>query len=102
MTATAVTLETQIPRDVYSTLKSHGVDREHLVAESQRLLALRFFRDHILSLGQAARLSGMDYWSFTEFLSQNNIPVIDLDDEELEDEYSTIKRITQQLRKVQE
>ena len=100
MTA-AVTLETQIPGDVYSTLKSYGVNREGLVAESQRLLALRYFREHILSLGQAARLSGMDYWSFTEFLSQNNVPVVDLDDEELEDEYFTVERISQRLSRAQ-
>lgn len=99
--AAIVTVETQIPGDVYSTLKSHGVDREKLVFESQRLLALRFFREHVLSLGQAARLSGLDYWSFIEFLSQNNVAVIDLDDEELADEYVVVKRISQQLSNAQ-
>lgn len=99
--AVAVTLEIQIPGDVYSTLKSHGVNRENLVVESQRLLALRFFREHLLSLGQAARLSGMDYWSFTEFLSQNNVSLVYLDAEELEDEVSAVKRLSQRLSNAQ-
>lgn len=102
MTVHSITVETQIPGDVYAAFKSHGVSREQLIEESQRLLALRFYRDHILSLGQAARLSGMNYWSFTEFLSQNNVPIVDIDDEELENELATVKRISQQLQKDQE
>ncbi|MSP11810.1 MAG: UPF0175 family protein [Chloroflexi bacterium] len=97
MTSTAVIVETQIPGDVYSTLKAQGFHREDLVEKSKRLLALHFFREHILSLGQAARLSGMGYWSFVEFLSGNDVPVVDLDDEELADEFSSVSRISQQL-----
>ena len=98
MSSTVITLETPIPSDVYSTLKAQGVLREKLVAESKRWLALAFFREHILSLGQAARLSGLDYWSFTEFLSVNDVPIIDLDDEELLEEFSAVDRISQQLK----
>ncbi|VAW37665.1 hypothetical protein MNBD_CHLOROFLEXI01-2631 [hydrothermal vent metagenome] len=98
MTNLVVTLETKIPRDVYLTLRAQGVLQEQMVEESGRLLALHFFRKHILSLGQAARLSGMDYWSFTEFLSANNVPIIDLDDEEISDEFSTVFQIAQQLQ----
>jgi predicted HTH domain antitoxin len=89
--------ETQIPDDVYATLEAQGFSQEQLAAESRRLLALRFFREHVLSLGQAARLAGMDYWAFTEFLSANNVPVVDLDEEELAAELSTVKRIAQQI-----
>jgi predicted HTH domain antitoxin len=102
MTNSVITLETQIPDDVYATLKAQGFLQEQLAAESKRLLALHFFREHVLSLGQAARLAGMDYWSFTEFLSVNNVPVVDLDEKELSDELSTVKRIAQQIEEGQE
>ena len=101
MVSAVVTLETQIPGDVYSTLKAQGVRRDQLSEESKRLLALRFFGEHLLSLGQAVRLSGMDTWSFIEYLSANDVAVVDLDDEELSDEFSTVNRIAEQLREVQ-
>lgn len=101
MTSAAVTLQTKIPGDVYATLKAQGLYREHIAEESKRLLALRFFREHKLSLGQAVRLSGMDHWSFVEYLSANDVPVVDFDDEEISDEFSTVSRIAQQLQENQ-
>lgn len=76
----------------YYAATVYGVNQEYLIVESQRLLALHFYREHILSLGQAARLASMNYWSFTEFLCRNNVPIVDLDNEELASEYSTVKR----------
>jgi len=90
-------VETQIPADIYTVLKTQGILREHLADECKRLLALHFFDRRKLSLGQAARLSGMDYWSFTEYLSINNIPVVDLDEEEAAEEFATVNRIAQRL-----
>ncbi|MEM7129148.1 MAG: UPF0175 family protein [Chloroflexota bacterium] len=98
MTNPVVTLETAIPLDVYATLKAQGVHRVHLIEEAKRLLALRYFREHVLSMGQAARLSGMDYWSFTEFISANGVPVVDLDDEELAEEFDTVNRLAARLQ----
>lgn len=98
MSDSIVTLEMSIPEDVYSTLRMQGLFRENLVEQMQHLLALHFFQDRLLSLGQAARLAGMDRWRFIEFISDNNVPVIDFNDEELADEFAAAEELTQQFR----
>ncbi|MCX6044588.1 MAG: UPF0175 family protein [Chloroflexi bacterium] len=92
-----VTFETQIPHDIYLTLRAHGLFREALAKQSQHLLALRFYQEHLLSLGQAARLAGLDRWAFIELLGKNHIPVIDYNDEELAIEFATIDQLAVQL-----
>ncbi len=93
-----VTFETQIPQDIYLALRAHGLFREALAEQSQHLLALRFYQDHLLSLGQAARLAGLDRWAFIELLGENQIPVIDYDDEELANEFDTVDQLIVQLK----
>jgi len=39
----------------------------------------------------------MGYWSFTEYLSMNNVPIVDLDDEEFQEEMATVNRIIRRL-----
>ncbi len=94
MNSTTVTIETEMPEDVYQTLQAHGMHREQLVEQMQHLLAMRLYRDRALSLGQAARLAGLSRWDFIELLSINQIPVIDYSDEELEDEFKAVERLS--------
>ena len=88
MHTTLIEVETYIPDDVYLTLQSQGLHRSDLARESLRLLALHFYQNHTLSLGKAAKLANMDLWDFTAYLSDNNVPVIDLDDDELAAEFN--------------
>lgn len=97
MTETLVFFETSIPEDVYSTLRAQGLFREKLAERAQRLLAVRFFQERVLSLGQAARLAGMDRWRFIEFLADNDVPVLDMNDEELADEFAAVGQLAHQL-----
>lgn len=97
MSELVVTFETSIPEDVYSTLRSHGLFREKLAEQTQHLLALRFFQERLLSLGQAARLAGMERWRFIEFLAENDVPVVDFNDEELADEFAAVAELAQQF-----
>ncbi len=97
MSEVVVTFETSIPEDVYSTLRTQGLFREKLAERAQRLLAMRFFQERLLSLGQAARLAGMDRWRFIEFLAENDVPVFDFNDEELADEFAAVAQLAQQL-----
>lgn len=99
MTGQVVTVETRIPSDVYKTLRAHGLQRDALAERSQQLLALRFYRDRVLSLGKAARLAGMRYWEFIEFLSDNQVPVIDLSEEELAAELASAEDLLRELPK---
>ncbi|MFZ4655901.1 MAG: UPF0175 family protein [Caldilineaceae bacterium] len=99
MAEVVVTFETAIPEDLYSTLRTQGIFREKLVERTQRLLAMRFFQERSLSLGQAARLAGMSRWQFVELLAENEIPVLDFNDEELADEFAAVAQLAHQLEK---
>lgn len=98
MKSGAVVLETPVPEDVYLALRARGLFREALVEESRRLLAVRYYRDRVLSLGQAARLAGMSRWAFVDFLSDSDVPVIDYTDEELEAEFAAADDLEAELR----
>jgi predicted HTH domain antitoxin len=97
MSEAVITFETSIPEDVYSTLRTQGLFREKLADRARHLLAMRFFQERLLSLGQAARLAGMDRWRFIETLADNGIPVLDFNDEELADEFNAVGQLARQL-----
>jgi len=94
-----VVLETQVPEDIFLTLQAAGLFREDLAEQSRHLLALRFFQDRVLSLGKAARLAGLNYWEFMDYLSDNGVPVIDYSDEELAAEFGAAERLERELRR---
>lgn len=71
--------------DVYQTL------------QARQLLAMRLYRGRALSLGQAARLAGSSRWDFIELLSENDIPVVDYTDDELEAEFAAVARLKKDL-----
>ncbi len=87
METATIIIETQVPEDVYQTLQARGVFREELSSEARKLLAMRFYQERALSLGQAARLADLSRWEFIELLSINGIPVIDYTQEELDAEF---------------
>lgn len=97
MTQVVVTFETAIPEDVYSTLRMQGIFREKLAERTQQLLAMRFFQERLLLLGQATRLAGMNRWQFIELLGENDVPVLAFNDEELADEFAAVRQLAQQL-----
>jgi predicted HTH domain antitoxin len=97
MAEVVVTFETSIPEDVYITLRTQGLFREKLAECTQRLLAIRFFQERLLSLGQAARLARMNRWQFIELLAENDVPVLDFNEEELADEFAAVAQLTHQL-----
>lgn len=97
MSEVVVTFETSIPEDVYIILRAQGVFREKLAERTQRLLAMRFFQERLLSLGQAARLAGMSRWQFIEFLAENDVPVLDFNEEELADEFAAVAHLAHQI-----
>jgi len=88
-----IVVETQVPEDIYLTLQASGLFREALAEQSRHLLAMRFYQDRVLSLGQAARLAGLNRWVFIDLLADNNIPVIGYSDEELAVEFAAVDRL---------
>ena len=69
-----------LSQDLYSSLSSYGLTKEKIVGESRKLLALKYYREQLLSTGKAAELSGLSKCDFIEFLSDNGVPVIDHDE----------------------
>ena len=66
-----------ISEDLYSTLSCFGLTKEKIVGESRKLLALKYFQEKLLSLGKATELSGLSKWDFIEYLSGNDVTVVD-------------------------
>ena len=59
---------------------------EDLARQSQFLLALKYFEVGRLTSGQAAEMCGMSRVDFLLTAGRQNIPVADLDQEELQQE----------------
>jgi len=73
----------ELPEQLYLSLSALGLTKEKIVKESRKLLALKYYKNKALSLGKAAELSGMSKWDFIEYLSENDVAVIDYDEEEI-------------------
>ncbi len=73
----------KIPEDILTTL---GLNREEFTRQSRLYTALQLFKVHKLSSGQAAELAEMDKFQFWSELRKHNIPLVDYDPSELEEE----------------
>ena len=82
---------------LYRTLSSHGLSKEAISREAKKLLALKCYKDRVLSLGKSSEVSGLSLWEFIEFLGKNDVPVIDYDDEQLECELTSVKEMGKAL-----
>lgn len=60
--------------------------REQFEQEAKMAMAVKLFEMKRLSSGMAARLAGMDRVAFLLSLSRYGVPMIDLDEEELQAE----------------
>ncbi|RJR27512.1 MAG: UPF0175 family protein [Desulfobacteraceae bacterium] len=88
-----------LPEQLYLSLSASGLTKEKIATESRKLLALKCFRDRTLSLGRSAELSGLSKWDFIEFLSDNNVPVLDYEEDELAREFETSEKLVERLKK---
>lgn len=87
-----------LPEDIYRTLSSHGFSKEVISKESKKLLALKCYKDKILSLGKATELSGLSSWDYIEFLGRNDVAVIDYGEEQLHRELESVKKLRKALK----
>jgi predicted HTH domain antitoxin len=88
-----------LPEQLYLSLSASGLTKEKIASESRKLLALKCFRDKVLSLGRSAELSGLSKWDFIEYLSDNNVPVVDYEEDELTREFETAEKFVESLKK---
>lgn len=80
----AITME--MPEKVLYSLNMTG---EEVSRDMRQLYAARLYQQGRLSLGQAAEFCGMNKFDFPQVLSSFNIPVVDYDPAELEDEVAS-------------
>lgn len=88
-----------LPEELYLSLSASGLTKERIVSESRKLLALKCFKEKALSLGRAAELSGLSKWDFIEYLSENDVPVINYDQDEISRELKATEKLTERLKK---
>jgi len=88
-----------LPEELYLSLAASGLTKERIVNESRKLLALKYFKEKVLSLGRAAELSGLSKWDFIEYLSENEVPVVDYDQDEMRREFETSDMLSKRLKK---
>ena len=97
MVTATVYIETLVPEDVCLTLRANRAYRQNLSEQFKSLFAIYAYQNHLLSLGKAALFAGMGRWEFIDFLSENKIPVIDFDEEDLEEEYKSVEYLANEL-----
>lgn len=85
----------EIPEDAYLTLSSSGYTKERISSEAKNLFAAHLFGRGVLSLGKAAELAEFSLGDFMRFLDELEIPVIDYDEDELDVEFETSKKLRQ-------
>ena len=87
-----------LPEQLYLSLSATGLTKEKIASESRKLLALKCFKEKVLSLGRAAELSGLSKWDFIEYLSDNDVSVVDYDQDEIARELESAHKLTERLK----
>ena len=90
-----LTITLDVPGELSTPLSISGYNQEKLTEETKRLLAISLFDRNILSLGQAAKLAGLHLWDFIRLLDQQDIPIAEYDDEEIQQELKTVECLIQ-------
>ena len=67
-------------------LQALNQSRDEFISQMRLFTALQLFKNHKLSLGQAAELAGMSKEKFLIELDNHNVDLIDYDPAELEGE----------------
>ncbi|MBW2078089.1 MAG: UPF0175 family protein [Deltaproteobacteria bacterium] len=88
-----------LPEELYLALSASGLTKEKIAGESRKLLALQCFKEKVLSLGRAGELSGLSKWDFIEYLSDNDVPVVDYDQDEMKREFEIADTLSERLKK---
>ncbi len=76
--------------DLPACLTLHAKDRAEVERRSKFLLALKYFELGEISSGQAASMAGMGRVAFLQEASRYGVPVIDLNEEEMAQEFAHV------------
>ena len=78
--------------EIPEALRELGYSDEEVRREVPVLLVLKRFRQGAVSSGKAASLLGLSRRDFLDLLTREGIPVYDPTDQELADEWKTVRR----------
>ncbi len=81
-------IEFDIPGDILIALNNNVSE---LKKQMRIYTAMKLFELGKLSLGKAAKLSGLSYWDFSDILSENKISLANYPEEELKKEIAILK-----------
>lgn len=84
-----ITINFQIPEYILYALNENN---QEFTSQIRLMGALQLFKEHKLSLEKAADLANMDKELFKIELDKHEIPLIDYDPEELDEELEAFKR----------
>ncbi len=85
-----ITLQLELPEFLVLQM---GSSKDNLQKRIKEMLAVSLFKDGYMTTGQAAELCGMRRIEFMYYLSRNNIPVVDWDNEDIDKELSIVDKI---------
>jgi predicted HTH domain antitoxin len=88
-----------LPEELYLSLSVSGLTKDRIASESRKLLAMKCFKEKVLSLGRSAELSGLSKWDFIDYLNENGVPIVDYDEDELAREFKAADTIAKRLKK---
>lgn len=83
----------QITVQVSDAFRELGYSDEELRREVPVLLVLSRFRQGLISSGKAARILGWSRRDFLDLLGREGIPLYDPSEEEMTEEWETVRRI---------
>lgn len=86
--------QADVPEDVLAALQAAGYTPQRISEEALKHLAGVLFARKVLTLEQAARLSGLTLWDFIPFLGEQGIPIADYDADEIQRELETVRWLT--------
>lgn len=69
--------------------RSAGEGEQEFAQEARFLMALRLFERRLVSAGKAAQLSGLSKPDFLLEASRRSVPVVDLDEDQLDAEFAS-------------
>jgi len=73
-----LTLELEVPDDVYTTLRE-----EEMAAKAKEALVMELLREHRVSQGKATEMLGITRHDLFDLMTKYKVPAIDLTPEEL-------------------
>jgi len=85
---TQTTISIEFPSDIFLALNQNETELKNNIKTS---LALRLYQQRKLTIGKAAQIAGLSRLEFETLLSENDIPISNL---EIEDIMNDVKKLS--------